>query len=238
MVKGVILGLAPAATIVDLTHDISACDIASGAWVLSNAFSFFSDGTIHLAVVDPGVGSARHGIIVRSERHLFVGPDNGLLSLVLPRLSQFDCFLLNRPQYWRPDVSSTFHARDVFAPVVAHLLNGILPEELGEPLPAERLVRLPWPQITISNTGVKGQVVHIDHFGNLISNVPQSALGSASFCMIDQRRVPIRKTYSDAAPGQPACYGASHGYVEIGVFKGRADVALGATIGSSVQLPT
>lgn len=236
IMKGVILELAPNANFVELSNDVRAGDIESGAWILANSYRFFPKGTIHLAVVDPGVGSQRRGIIVRNSDYTFVGPDNGLFSLVLDHIGKVDCFWLNESRFWLKDVSRTFHGRDIFAPVVAHLLSGRRPEELGSPLPYSEVVRLPARPLEVHKSTVQAVIVYIDRFGNLISNAPNSVLESATYCTVRGARIPLCQMYSAVPHGQPiACLG-SHGYLEIAINQGNAAHVLNASIGTPIEI--
>ena len=173
--KGVILSLAPHATLVDITHDIPPHDIRAGTFALETALLHFPPEAIHVAVVDPGVGSARAAILVETAQGRFLAPDNGTLTGVVPDPDAARIYTLDRPEFWRPHVSATFHGRDVFAPVAAHLANGVRPEQMGTP--ATRMVRLPWPQPQRCGDEICGEVIHVDRFGNLITNLRLEDLG-------------------------------------------------------------
>jgi S-adenosylmethionine hydrolase len=172
--KGVILSISPAARIVDITHDIPAQDIEAAAFTLLAAHSAFPKGTIHVAVVDPGVGSSRRAILIEAKGQFFVGPDNGIFSYVCdeakPRI-----FHLNNPKYFRQPVSDTFNGRDIFAPVAAALARRIVPGKLG--IEIDEFVRLPSLKPESSQSGViTGRIIHIDHFGNCVTNITQGEL--------------------------------------------------------------
>lgn len=173
--KGVILSLAPHATLVDIAHDIPPHDIRAGTFALETAAVHFPPDAIHVAIVDPGVGSARAAILVETAQGRFLAPDNGVLTGVVPGMDAARIFTLDRPEFWRPDVSATFHGRDVFAPVAAHLANGVEPVQLGTP--TTRMVRLPWPQPQRCGDEIRGEVIHVDRFGNLITNLRLEDLG-------------------------------------------------------------
>ena len=175
--KGVIHSLAPQATLVDITHEIPAHDIRAGTFALETAVPYFPKDAIHVAVVDPGVGSERAALLVETARGRFLAPDNGLLTSVAPETRETRLFSLNKPEFWRPQVSATFHGRDVFAPVAAHLARGVRSEALGTPI--ARMVRLPWPRPRRRGHAIHGEVVHVDRFGNLITNVRREDLGTA-----------------------------------------------------------
>lgn len=168
--KGVLLSLAPQARLVDITHEIRPQDVMEAAFVLREAVPYFPPGTIHLVVVDPGVGTARRAVALRHGAHWFVGPDNGLFTLVLGTERPDELVELNRPEFWRtPTPSQTFHGRDIFAPAAGHLAAGRSLQEIGTPL--EQLTTLRWMEPSASNESIHGWVVHVDRFGNCITNV-------------------------------------------------------------------
>ncbi len=233
---GVILGLCPEARIVDISHDIAPQDIRQAAFVLEGAYRFFPAGTVHVAVVDPGVGSARRPIAVQIATACFVAPDNGLLTPILeaePVLAQVQ---LTRPAYWLPQVSRTFHGRDVFAPVAAYLARGVALLDLGEP--ATDLARLPWPRPTLQPDGaIAGQVLYVDRFGNLITDVPGEMLAESVAIEIAGRRIEsLSPAYAAAAPGQLVALISSGGRLEIAVREGSAARELGVGPGEPVRI--
>ncbi|MDQ3011443.1 MAG: SAM-dependent chlorinase/fluorinase [Acidobacteriota bacterium] len=174
-VKGVILSIHLQAHIIDLTHEIPAQDIAAGAFTLGACYHNFPAGTIHFAVVDPGVGSARRAIVVRAGKQLFVGPDNGIFSYVYARESQVIVFQIEREEYFRHPVSATFHGRDVFAPVAAWLSlglsRGVQPEAVGREIHDFVKLEIPLPQADQTGKRIIGSILHIDRFGNCITNL-------------------------------------------------------------------
>ncbi len=178
VMKGVIYGIAPDVQIADITHTISPQNVMEGALALGRAAPYFPDGTVHVAVVDPGVGTTRHPIAARIGRYAYVGPDNGLFTIVLQRAERrgepVQFVRLDRRSYWLPEVSNVFHGRDIFAPVGAHLANGIPLEELGSPV--SEIIRLELPEVQPTPTGLRGQVISIDNFGNLATNIHRSDL--------------------------------------------------------------
>ncbi|MEK6608559.1 MAG: SAM-dependent chlorinase/fluorinase [Myxococcota bacterium] len=216
--KGMILGIAPDATIVDVTHEIDARDVWGGAIALLLAAPHFPRGVVHVAVVDPGVGSERAGIVIAGEEAAFVGPDNGVLTLAAPagapafRIA--DAALLGR------HVSPTFHGRDVFAPVAAHLARGLGASDVGppyDPVP----VRLRWPEAP--------EVVHADRFGNLLLSLRALPEGATAIEIEGLGRAPLRRTFSDVAPGEIVSYIGSAGLVEVAVRDGSAAERLAAS---------
>jgi S-adenosylmethionine hydrolase len=166
MMKGVILRICPDAEVVDLTHQVAAQDIFSGAFFLERAFRYFPAGSVHVAVVDPGVGTGRAPLALRAHGHLFVGPDNGLLSFVARR---FRAVRLAEPAFFLGRVSNTFHGRDLFAPAAAHLACGVPLARLGPP--KQRIVKLAWPKPRKSRGSLSAEIVSVDRFGNLITNI-------------------------------------------------------------------
>ncbi|MEP7338420.1 MAG: SAM-dependent chlorinase/fluorinase [Acidobacteriota bacterium] len=175
-VKGVILSINPQAQIIDLTHEIPAHDIAAGAFTLGACYHNFPAGTIHVAVVDPGVGSARRAIVVRAGKQLFVGPDNGIFSYVYAWESQVTVFQIEREEYFRQPVSATFHGRDMFAPVAAWLSRGLAAEAVGREIHDYVKVEIPQPVTDKSGQRVVGSILHIDLFGNCITNLTEREL--------------------------------------------------------------
>ncbi len=219
--KGVILSLAPGARIIDLSHDIPAQDIRGGAWALREAAPLFPVGTIHVTVVDPGVGTERRPLLLESGGQSFIGPDNGVLTLA----AREDCraWSLEDAQYFRPQVSATFHGRDIFAPVAGHLAAGKDPSVFGPEI--ERWRRLPLPEPVVGQSKIEGQVIHVDRFGNLITNIPSGTLTGETAWRVNWREVdigPIRRTFGDVASGAWVAYPGSSGMLELGIRDGRA----------------
>lgn len=239
--KGTMLGLAPGLHLVDITHEIAPQDIMEAAFVLRDAVPFFPPGTVHLVVVDPGVGTARKAVAVRKDGHLFVGPDNGLFPLLFDGAPPDAAVELDRPAFWRtPAPGRTFHGRDVFAPVAAHLAAGRPLEDVGSPLAA--LTPLHWPLPVADDQGVQGWVVHRDRFGNCITNIACATLdavrnGRALKCYVGNTILPaIHHTYADVAPGEPVALFGSGGYLEIAVHAGNASELLGIRKGDTVKI--
>lgn len=236
IMKGVILGITTAVQLVDISHEITPQDIRQGSFVLRNAVPYFPAGTVHLAVVDPGVGSRRRPLLVTTPRASFVGPDNGLFTFALEQPAA-QAWALDRPQYWLPVISRTFHGRDIFAPVAAHLARGVPPEELGSPVSdAVRLQPL-LPQQQ-GNHHIVGHVIHVDRFGNLITNVPAAWLADGDWaCEIAGRRIShISETYSAAHPGELLALIGSSGLLEVALRNGSAARLLGMGVGQTIDL--
>jgi S-adenosylmethionine hydrolase len=223
--KGVILRVAgshPAPTIVDLAHDIPPGDIAHAAWVVASSTREFPAGSIHVVVVDPGVGGARRNVIVRARQRWYVGPDNGVFAYLAEQCS----YAIENERFRAEHVSRTFHGRDVFACTAAAIAAGEDPATAG---PEVRLIgRLPWGP---RDPGV-GRIVHIDRFGNLITDLPEAEAGTA--VVVSGLTLPLLGTYEDAATGALLAYVGSAGTVEIAVRDGHAGKRLGLARGTSV----
>ena len=255
VMKGVALGINPNLRLIDLTHQIAPQNIAQGAFVLGVSYRYFPADAIHVAVVDPGVGTSRRPILLQTPHGSFVAPDNGLLSRVLadylfnPPLSPgmvelpqtVRAFHLTNPNYWRHPVSSTFHGRDIFTPVAAHLSLGVAPESLGEP--TGELAWLPLPQPRITSEGISGEIIYCDVYGNLISSIPATLLEGRELGEVRIRGRAIRRLsatfldFGDATlpPELVALFG-SHGYLEVAVPNGSAAAVLSAGTGEPVTV--
>jgi S-adenosyl-L-methionine hydrolase (adenosine-forming) len=219
--KGVIQRLAPGTTVIDLAHDVPRHDVAHAAWVLTTSAWEFPEGTIHVVVVDPGVGGARAEVIVAAGGHLFVGPDNGVFGHVAA--AGDSAWGIPPPA----GASPTFHGRDVFAPTAAALARGAGPETLGAAILLRG--RLPWPD--------PGVIVHVDVFGNLISDVRWEP-GAAGTVRIAGLTLAVVRTYEDVAPGEPLAYVGSAGTIEIAVRERDAARVLGIARGEPVEVTT
>lgn len=243
-VKGAILGLNPEVNIIDLNHDVPSHDILAGAFVLAGSYDLFPSGTIHLAVVDPGVGSSRRGLVVSTERHLFVVPDNGLLSLVYQRETVSQVISIESEHYFRRPVCPTFHARDIFGPVAAWLSRGIDPSKFGPPVTDYR--RLTLPAVTRTDQGeIEGRVVHVDKFGNVITSLRAEDLpgrdgAPGSFiCSFNGRTIrQLHRYYDEGSSEEPFLIVGSSGYLEIALSRRPASALLEARRGMKVTLRT
>jgi len=236
--KGVMLGIAEAArrplALVDVTHEVEPHDITEGALALEAAAPYFPPGTVHLAVVDPGVGTARRGLALAAGGHVFVGPDNGLFTAFL-EAGEWRAFELAEADYRLPFVSRTFHGRDVFAPAAAHVATGVDPARLGPPLSDP--VRLAWPEVHAVAGAVAGAVVHADRFGNLITSIHARTLAPVNGDLVIRvggREVPLVGTYGDLLVGRPGALIGSSGRLEIAVREGSAATLLRARRGTAV----
>lgn len=241
MMKGVILGINPHVVLVDLCHGSEAYEPSEAAFALITAYRFFPQGTIHVAVIDPGVGGPRRPILVTCDGHLFIGPDNGLLAPLAEKAESSGVRAITATRYFLYPVSATFHGRDIFAPVAAHLSLGVEPAELGEPI--DDYVRLALPRTVLFGTsGVKGEILHIDRFGNLVTNVARFDLErlatreppTAFLVHVAGLEVPIVAYYGQIAPGVPGAVIGSADYLEIFVNQGDASRLLGVGRGAEV----
>lgn len=234
--KAVILGITREVHIVDISHEVEPHDITAGALTLEEAAGTFPPGTVHVAVVDPGVGTERRGLVLAARGFFFVGPDNGLFTPFLEAEGS-QAFEISDPRYWRPVLSRTFHGRDVFAPVAAHLATGLQPDQLGPPV--RDPVRLSWPCVSRVGNAVAGTVIHVDRFGNLVTSVPAeavAALGSDVVVHIGNRVLPLVRAYGDLDHGQAGALIGSANRLEIAVREGSAQAHLNATRGTAVRL--
>lgn len=238
--KAAIISVNSDLQLVDLSHEIKAQDIMAGAWVLKHSAYLFPEGTVHLAVVDPGVGTERRPVSVYHNGHYFVGPDNGLFSLVTEGETVEVVELRNR-SYWRgPHPSDTFHGRDIFAPVAAHLASGVSFDDLGPRV--DGLDVYHWARPTHDAQGIQGWVVHIDRFGNLVTNIPEALIRSLGD--VTQLRIYVGtqilrglvSTYAIVAPGEAAALIGSAGTLEVAVNKGNAAELLGVYQGAQVSV--
>jgi S-adenosylmethionine hydrolase len=240
--KGVILGIAPNATIVDITHEIQPHAISQAAFVIATAAPYFPVGTVHVVIVDPGVGSQRRAIVVQTERAIFVAPDNGVLTFTLrpftPHRRPIRIAHLTRRQYWLPQTSNTFHGRDIFAPVAAYLAKGVPLSEMGEPIHDPVLLEHPQPQ-QMPDGSLQGRVIYADRFGNLVTDIPAAWLGGtaqwyieAAGCVIEG----LRSAYADVPRGGLLALIGSAGTLELAVREGSAASTLKAGEGSPVTV--
>jgi len=219
--KGVILSINPQCTLVDITHQVSPYDIKEGAFILAQAYSTFPKGTIHLSVVDPGVGSPRKPILFVTKNYFFIGPDNGLFTFALKREKLKKVIALGKMEFFLPEVSPTFHGRDLFAPVAAHLSFGIAPESFGRVIKSWNEISFPEP--VLRQEKLIGEVVHIDTFGNLVCNIDYKNLlkflKSRPFVIKIGKRTMrgLKKGYWEGRKDEPMALIGSGGFVEISV---------------------
>ncbi|HET6319957.1 MAG TPA: SAM-dependent chlorinase/fluorinase [Chloroflexota bacterium] len=230
--KAALLSVAPSVTLVDISHAVPPQDVRAGAFLLWTAVEPFPIGTVHLAVVDPGVGSSRLAVAARSARgDYFVGPDNGLLVPALERLGGIaSAVSLLQTEFWRPPVSATFHGRDIFAPVAAHLASGVALEALGEPVAPRRPFELTFAE------GMVCEVVHIDGYGNLITNLLAQQIQPPFQVQLGERRARFVPYYAAAEPGELIALVGSSGLLEISVRDGNAAALTGLSRGAPLEL--
>jgi len=232
--KGAILSINPAVHLVDITHDVAPHDVIEAALTIDAAAPHFPPGTIHVAVVDPGVGTARRGIAVTARGHVFIGPDNGLFTACFAA-ADWRAVELVAAEYRAPSVSRTFHGRDVFAPAAAHVALGVDPARFGPAVVDP--VRLVWPEMRARQGAIAGTVVHIDHFGNLLTSINRKAmeaLGPDVTVRVGRRVLRLVGTYGDLPPGAPGALVGSRNRLEIAVREGSAARLLGAGRGAAV----
>jgi len=228
VMKGVMLSLCPRVRFIDLTHEIPPQDVKEGAYILGVSYRYFPEETIFLAVVDPGVGTSRKGVVLRAGPYYFVGPDNGLFTWVVKQESDFVIRALTNPGYFRPQISNTFHGRDIFAPTAAHLACGRPFEEVGPVI--NELVLLPWPEVRRKGPFVLGQVIHVDRFGNLITNISRRQLAGHRIKRIRYKdlEIPLVSTYGVARKGEVVALFGSEDFLEIALVEDSAAKRLGA----------
>jgi S-adenosylmethionine hydrolase len=238
MMKGAIAGLAPQARVIDLTHEIPPQNITAARFQLMMAYPYFPPGTIHVAVVDPGVGSQRRAIAVALEQGWVVAPDNGLISGLVEHHPIQQAVVLTNPAYWRsPQPSPTFQGRDIFAPVAAHLARGVPLTDLGDAIAPDSLVASPVPPWRDQGAWLEGTIQAIDHFGTGITTIPAHAIAHPPWHgRLGDRDLPSGRTYSDVPWGQALLLAGSHGFVEVAVNGGHAQTQLGFSWGSAVRL--
>ncbi len=238
--RGVLIRLCPQARHVTISHEIPPQDVRRGAFVLASAAPWFPPDTVHLAVVDPGVGTDRRAIVVEAGRHLHVGPDNGLFTLVLDRVPDARVFEIARRDLGPREIHPTFHGRDLFAPVAAHLAGGLPPDELGPPI--DDPVRLSIEPPLVAEDRLELTVLDVDRFGNVTTNLPRGGLvapraGLAPRIGVpDQPPRPLARTYAESAPGGTVVLWGSSGWLEIARNRDSAAAALGLAPGDRVRL--
>ncbi|MEW6671401.1 MAG: SAM-dependent chlorinase/fluorinase [Thermodesulfobacteriota bacterium] len=244
VMKGVILSIDPAAVIVDITHRVEPQDILQAAFLIKSSFRFFPKKTVHVIVVDPGVGDDRAILACEKDHHIFIAPDNGVLTLLLDEGDVGRVVRIENSDYFLNPVSQTFHGRDIFAPVAAYLSRGTPMEELGPGIFPNEVKRLPIPKATVAETGtIVGNVVAIDRFGNLITNIDLKLL--PQYGISEKKAVVaiggviltgIMPSYTSVKTGFPLVIAGSRGCLEIAVNKGSAQALLHAAIGDTVRI--
>jgi S-adenosylmethionine hydrolase len=246
LMKGVILSINPAATIVDITHQIDRQDIVQAAFAIHSGYHYFPEATVHLIVVDPGVGTERGLLALKLKNHFFIAPDNGVLTLLLGEKNVSSLNLVTNSNYFRDSVSRTFHGRDIIAPVGAHIAGGLEADELGPEIDVQKVVCLDGLRARCAENGeLKGEVVTVDHFGNLITNIKSEQLtecigaGPPEEIRIKIRSTDIKglsETYASVRSNTPLALIGSRGYLEIAVNKGSAAQHLNAEKGENERV--
>jgi S-adenosylmethionine hydrolase len=243
VLKGVILSINSSCNIVDITHQIPPQDVREACFALNISHSYFPKGTIHLVIVDPGVGSQRRPLVIETQEYFFIGPDNGVFTAILVNPGLKSVIEITNTQYFLTEVSRTFHGRDIFAPVAAHLANGFPLSRFGTPV--SDYVLLDWPQPSVMNPGeVWGTIIHIDRFGNLVTNFSRAyteqITGNPGFRIECAGKVitQIVPSYAHAQPGELCGVFGSNNYLEISVSHGSARDILNARPGDCVKIIT
>lgn len=242
VMKGVIATLTPTSQLIDLTHNLPPQDLYAARFTLLSAFPYMPPGTIYLVVVDPGVGTQRRAVAVQTSQGTLVGPDNGVLG-IWDRDSQRNQGVLNAVEltnraYWRsPNPSTTFHGRDIFAPVAAHLANGVPIADLGTRIDPRSLINLPLQAPIATATGWTGAVQYIDRFGNAATTIPGSTVTTSDWSVtIGSQTLPGGQTYGNVRPGQGLALVGSHNFVELAVNQGSAQQQFELIVGDRVEL--
>ena len=243
-IKGVILRINPQVQIIDISNDITPVDVWEGAFTLWSAYKYFPKGTVHLAVIDPGVGSGRRPIIAVTESYYFIGPDNGLFSLIYQDAERLRVHHITSSHYFLSNSGPTFHGRDIFAPIAGWLSKGIPSGNFGDEITDYAKLNIPVPKGTENN--IDGHVVHIDRFGNIITNITYNHIqpilpegtgpGIASVSVAGKEIKGLKKFYAEAKPGEPGAIINSSGALEIFLFKQNARTALSVKRGDPVRL--
>jgi hypothetical protein len=241
VLAGVIWRIAPQARVIDLSHEISRHAVLQAALMLGRCTPYFPTGTIHVVVVDPGVGTQRRGLAARLGDQWFVGPDNGLLTQVQQRAQAdgqpVEIVQLSKPQFWLPRVSAIFHGRDIFAPVGGHLAAGVPLSEFGPPISDPILLHIPQPERTA--TGWEGTILHVDAFGNLSTNLERQHIPSSRLVEVRLAGITIPglvRTFGEGQPGELVALFDSSGMLSICVVNGDAAARLGVKIGDLLEV--
>ena len=238
--KGVILSINPQCTLVDITHQVSPHDIREGAFILAQTYSTFPKGTIHLSVVDPGVGSARKPILIVTKNYFFVGPDNGLFTIALKAETVKQAVVLTNQKFFLSEISSTFHGRGIFAPVATYLSLGVKPESFGPSIKSWH--EIPFPDPAMKQEKLIGEIVHVDAFGNLVSNIDRKSLlqfskGGPFVIKIGKRTMRgLKKGYWEGRKDESMALIGSGGYLEISVREDNAQKAFNVKRGDKITV--
>lgn len=236
-VKGVIKRINPQVEILDITHQVDPFDVLGAAFVLSNFYRYFPQGSIHLVVIDPGVGGQRQPLLIRSQSFYFVGPDNGIFSFIYQNEELIQIRILSNKKYFLAEPSSTFHARDIFAPVAAYISLGVDLKEFGKS--AKECMKLMFPEPESLKRSLSGEIIHIDNFGNLITNIQAQLLQNKKVTMIlvSKRKIKrIVQSYFDIPPGEVGALVGSSGFLEIASNQKSAQNILKSRTGTKVKV--
>jgi S-adenosylmethionine hydrolase len=236
-VKGVIKRINPEVEIVDITHDIKPFDVLGASFVLNNFYRYFPKNTIHLVVVDPGVGGARNPLLIKSENFFFVGPDNGVFSLIYQNERITEIIVLSNKKYFLAKLSATFHARDVYAPVTAYVSLGVDIREFGTPAKECSKLIIPQPNLTTKN--LVGEIIHVDNFGNLITNIGTELLDNKRITKIIVGKIEIARlaqSYFDIPTKELGAVMGSSGFLEIATNQGNAQELSKGKISTPVRV--
>jgi len=235
--KGVILSINSSSTIVDITHEISKFNIQAGAFMLASAIPYFPKGTVHVTVVDPGVGTKRRALLITTKQGYFIGPDNGLLILAAERQGIIHTYELTNPNYMLPEISGTFHGRDVFAPVAAYIEKGVKAAKFGSRI--DNPVRPEFVQIKREKDYITCSVLHVDSFGNIITNLRKGSIprGTLNIKIQDTSlRLKLKRTYGETKPDDTVTLVGSHGFLEIAINQGDAANKYRAKVGDEITI--
>jgi len=238
--KAVIAGINPKACVIDLSHAVQPQDILSGAFLLNASYKFFPKGTIFVVVVDPGVGGERKIVCVQTRDYIFLSPDNGILGPVTAQEEILSLVEVSNTKFFLPNVSSTFHGRDIFAPVAAHLSLGLKPARLGDNLEELKKIDLPRPKVSTGGT-LTGEIIYVDRFGNLITNIDDNLIKGAganisSITIGDKKIGKLITSYQDGHSGEPVALIGSPGHLEVAVNCGNASKSLNCSRGDKVTV--
>ncbi len=229
MMKGVIASMNSNAKVLDITHNIRPQQVSEAAYVLWSAYRYFPEKTIFVCVVDPTVGSNRQIVVVKTPHHTFIAPDNGLLDLVLAENDVYHAVAATNPQFFLKRISATFHGRDIFAPLAAHLSVGIAPAAMGANIYLKN--RTTFSFLSISEKGsYKGRIIYIDRFGNLVTNIRLLRPSNVTVQIAGKNIGGLKRTYADVATGSPLCLIGSSGLLEVSVRDGNAEAFFGGRL--------